>query len=72
MVAKYVSREVDTVLSGEGGDELFGGYARVIAVAGQQMPEGYEDYQLPPDYPETLTEALAYEWEHLPALLPRR
>jgi asparagine synthetase B (glutamine-hydrolysing) len=69
MVAQYVSEEVETVLSGEGGDELFGGYARLIAVAGLPMPEGYENYRQPEGYPETLEEALAWEWEHLSALL---
>lgn len=69
MVAKYVVQHVGTVLSGEGGDELFGGYARVIIVAGQKPPDGYEDYQLPAGYPTTLKEALALEFEHLPALL---
>ena len=69
MVARYVSQHVDVILSGEGGDELFGGYARLIHVAGQPMPEGYEDYTPPEDYPDSLEEALAWEWEHLPALL---
>jgi asparagine synthetase B (glutamine-hydrolysing) len=69
MVAKYVSKRVDVILSGEGGDELFGGYARLIHVAGQPMPEGYENYSPPADYPDTLEEALTWEWEHLPALL---
>lgn len=70
MVAKYVSQHVSTVLSGEGGDELFGGYARLHLVAGVPPPTGYEDYELPEGYPTTLREALDWEWKvNLPALL---
>jgi len=70
MVARYVSQHVSTVLSGEGGDELFGGYARLHLVAGIPPPEGYENYVLPAGYPETLAAALDFEWKvNLPALL---
>ncbi len=70
MVAKYVSQHVSTALSGEGGDELFGGYARLHIVAGVPSPLGYEDYVLPEDYPDTLAAALDWEWKvNLPALL---
>ena len=70
MVAKEVAKHVGTVLSGEGGDELFGGYARLHLVAGVPVPAGYEQYVLPPDYPTDLSAALEWEWTvNLPALL---
>ena len=69
MVAKYISQFIDVALSGEGSDELFGGYARTLIVAGEAPPEGYEDYQLPDGYPTDLSEALAYDYAALPDLL---
>lgn len=70
MVAKYVAKHVSTVLSGEGGDELFGGYARLHLVAGVPVPYGFENYVLPAGYPADLEDALLWEWEvNLPALL---
>jgi len=70
MVSRYVAQHVSTVLSGEGGDELFGGYARLHIVAGLPVPDGYEDYVLPDGYPTNLAEALDFEWKvNLPALL---
>lgn len=69
VVARYASRYVDELLTGEGGDELFGGYARVIIVAGEKPPLGYEDYQLPPGYPTDLRAALEHEYDALQNLL---
>lgn len=69
LVAKYASNYVNVMLSGEGSDELFGGYARQVIVAGEQPPEGYENYKLPEGYPTTLKEALDYDYAMLPDLL---
>jgi asparagine synthetase B (glutamine-hydrolysing) len=70
MVARYVAAEgIETVLSGEGGDELFGGYARLMMVAGGRVPDGYDNYRPPDDYPNTVPAALQYDWDRLPDLL---
>lgn len=71
MVAKFIAEHttVKTVLSGEGSDELFGGYARLMKIAGAMMPDGYENYVPPADYPKTIREALDYDYERLPDLL---
>lgn len=66
VVARYAaSHGIKTLLTGEGGDELFGGYARQIIVAGQKPPDGYEDYRLPDGYPDSIPGALDYEWAAL-------
>lgn len=74
MVARAASQFVATVLSGEGGDELFGGYARLAIVArangyGVNVPDGYDGYQLPDDYPRDVEAALRYDLADLPGLL---
>jgi asparagine synthetase B (glutamine-hydrolysing) len=61
VVAKEVSEFIDHALTGEGADELFGGYARLMIVAGQQRPDGYSNYELPADYPRDLEAALAHD-----------
>jgi asparagine synthetase B (glutamine-hydrolysing) len=70
MVARYASNFVDVVVSGEGSDELFGGYARTLLAAGEPMPMGYADYRPPFDYPlGNLAAALQYDLDRLPDLL---
>ena len=62
--------EIRVLLSGEGSDELFGGYARTLHAAGEPMPEGYENYVPPADYPvHDLEAALSYDYERLADLL---
>ncbi len=72
MVAKYLKAQGITVaLSGEGADELFGGYARTLWAAGEPLPEGYEHYTPPPGYPPNLEAALQYDLDRLPNLLEK-
>ena len=70
MVGKRLAEDgIKVAISGEGSDELFGGYARLQIVAGWDPPQGYENYELPADYPRDLEAALAYDYERLPDLL---
>lgn len=70
MVGKHIATtDVKVVLSGEGADELFGGYARLMAVAGEPLPDGYENYSQPADYPTSLRHALRYDYDRLGDLL---
>lgn len=69
-VAKYLAGQgIEVVMSGEGSDELFGGYARQMIVAGEAPPVGYENYKLPAGYPDNIKDALDYDYGRLPDLL---
>lgn len=69
VVARAVADEgFQSILTGEGGDELFGGYARQMITAGFPRPVGYENYQLPDGYPSSLEDALELEWAALRTL----
>jgi asparagine synthetase B (glutamine-hydrolysing) len=71
MVARYVANQgIEIALSGEGSDELFGGYARTLIAAGEEPPDGYGSYKVPADYPvDDLGAALQYDLDRLPDLL---
>lgn len=70
MVARHASDYVRVLVSGEGSDELFGGYARTLLAAGEPLPLGYEGYIPPTDYPvHDLAAALQYDLDRLPDLL---
>ena len=71
MVAKAMAADgVEVALSGEGADELYGGYVRVLQVAGWPLPERYpRTYRPPAGYPSTLEAALDWEMRHLQELL---
>jgi len=71
MVGLYIANETDVkvLFSGEGSDELFGGYPRLMAVAGVPLPDNYGSYQVPLGYPTDVREALDYDYDRLADLL---
>jgi len=71
MVARHAAAQgIEIMLSGEGADELFGGYARTLIAAGEPPMDGYEQYRVPEGYPvDDLAAALQWDLDRLPDLL---
>lgn len=71
LIARMAAEKVKVVLSGHGGDEIFGGYGRYADLAGVPRPIGYENYVAPEQYRDlTLDSAQRWDIENfLPGLL---
>lgn len=71
LIAGMAAEKVTVTLTGQGGDEIFAGYARYADLAGVPRPVGYENYITPDHYAAlTLDQAQRFDIANkLPALL---